>query len=121
MWQGIASLAIKRSLKPALSLCDFPINTITKLDVADNHLGPHTFNALMILAIKCPALTELNASSTMANNDSCTSVARLVSSSSTLLRLDVSNNPFTTSIAYVPPSIVISPRASPHVQLIRNI
>jgi hypothetical protein len=82
-----------------LSLRDLPINNIVKLDVADNHLGPHAFNALMVLAIKCPTLRELNASSTMATNDSCVSVARLISSSNTLLRLDISNNPFTTSIA----------------------
>lgn len=94
----VTALTLKRSFLPAMPLSSFaPVSTITKLDVSGACLGPMPFNALMLVVSKHPTLTSLDASSNFAANDSCGSVAMLLSTNPRLLKLELANNPFTTT------------------------
>eukprot|EP00961_Rhodomonas_salina_P071151 955561-Rhodomonas_salina.2 len=72
---------------------------MTVIDISKSRLGPHAFNCLMYAVARAPAsLTALDASSNLANNDCCAAVGYLVSNSQSLVTLNISNNPLTTSL-----------------------
>lgn len=98
MDSSVTALSLKRTFLPAMPLSSLPaFATISKLDVSGALLGTQAFNTLMLVAAKHPTLTELNASSNFASNDSCGAVAMLLKSNPRLLRLELKNNPFTTT------------------------